>query len=80
MNQEKQDQVQFQLEIKSILNVPLQIYEDDFTFFVNGEEIKTSRIIADLLSPKICLYHRTDPTMDKIIINTEHTGQFLTYS
>ena len=42
----------------------------------NGEEINTSRIAADLLSPKICLYHRINPTMDKFINNTECRGHF----
>lgn len=47
-----------QLKTTSILNVSLQSYEKDFSFLVNGEEFKTSRIISDLLSPKICQLHK----------------------
>lgn len=59
-----------------ILNVPLAIYEDNFSFFVNGKEFRTNRIIADLLSPVICKYHMDDPTMNTFTINTKTTGDF----
>lgn len=42
------------LKQSSILNVPFQKYEKDFTFVVNGEEFKTNRFISDLLSPVLC--------------------------
>ena len=59
-----------------ITKVPLQTYNNDFTFIVNGEEIKTSRIISDLISPKICRIHSTDPTFERFVINTQHRGDF----
>ena len=49
-----------QLKPSSILNVHLQKYPKDFTFIVNGKEFQTSRIISDLLSPKICKNHFND--------------------
>lgn len=67
---------QIQLKIDSILNVPLQSFEEDFTFIVNGEEFRTSKIISDLLSPKVCQNHLIDPTTDQFIINTHHKGNF----
>ncbi|KAK8888373.1 hypothetical protein M9Y10_039443 [Tritrichomonas musculus] len=60
----------------TIVNVPIQTYDKDFTFIVNGEEIKTSRIISDLLSPIICRIHSNDPTVDVFIINTQQKGDF----
>ena len=44
------DNIPIKLNIESILTVPLHTYENDFTFYVNGERFATSRIIADLLS------------------------------
>lgn len=75
MSQEKQV-TQIQLECSSILQVPLQSYINDFTFIVNGKEFKTSKIISDLLSPKISQIHSTDPTFDEFTINTKEQGDF----
>lgn len=63
------------LDTSSILNVPLYSY-DEFIFLVNGEEFKTSRIISDLLSPKICQMHLSDPTYNTFSFNTCHIGNF----
>lgn len=64
-----------QLKTSSILNVPLHKYEE-FTFIVNKKEYKTSCLIAELLSPRICKIHSFDPTIDSITINTQSTGDF----
>lgn len=66
---------QIKLEIKSLLRVPLQTY-DEFYFIVNEKEFKTTRIISDLLSPKICQIHRCDPTINSFTINTQQKGDF----
>lgn len=68
--------IQAHLKQSSILNVPFQKYEKDFTFVVNGEEFKTNRFISDLLSPVLCRIHSVDPTVDKFTINTQRTGDF----
>lgn len=60
----------------TILNVPLQTYCNDFSFIVNGQEIKTTRLISDLLSPKISQIHHNDPTFNQITINTCQPGDF----
>lgn len=64
------------LEESSISHVPVLNYERDFTFIINGEKYETSRIIADLLSPKISNYHLIDSTINSYSINTEHRGNF----
>ena len=45
--------LQVQLKTTSVLDLPLQFYDKDFTFIVNGTEYPTSRVISDLLSPYI---------------------------
>ena len=60
----------------TITNIPLQVYNDKFTFVVNKEEFKTSKIVSDLLSPHICRAHAADPTFNKFEINTIHHGNF----
>lgn len=64
-----------QLNTSSILKVPFQAF-DDFTFLVNGESFKTTRIVADLLSSKICQIHSSDPTINEIVIKTHSKGNF----
>ncbi|KAK8887461.1 hypothetical protein M9Y10_038506 [Tritrichomonas musculus] len=59
-----------------LLKVPFQTYEKDFSFVVNGEEFKTSRLISDLLSPVICQIHSNDPTISTFAINTSQKGDF----
>lgn len=67
---------QIQLQTSNILNVPLQIYEKDFTFIVNNEKFNTSRIISDLLSPKISSIHQLNPTLSSFTITTNSKGDF----
>ena len=64
-----------QLKTTCILNIPIESY-DLFTFIVNGKEFQTSRLISDLLSPKICRIHSIDPTIDRFFVNTKNAGDF----
>ncbi|KAK8834180.1 hypothetical protein M9Y10_019828 [Tritrichomonas musculus] len=64
------------LKKSSITNVPLQTYQQDFTFIVNGKDYKTTRLFSDLISPKICKLHIIDPTIDFFIIDTKEKGNF----
>ena len=65
-----------QLKPSAILNVPFEIYDNDFLFIVNDEKFETSRFISDILSPKISQTHKTDPTFDTFVINTKEKGNF----
>ena len=69
-------QNKIQLKPSCILSVPLHVYEEDFSFIVNGEEFKTSRVISDLLSPKISRMHAADPTLCAFAVNTRSRGDF----
>lgn len=64
------------LNSSCFLNVPFQTYANDFSFFVNGEEFKTSRLISDLISPLICKMHSKDPTINTFTIDTTQRGNF----
>lgn len=69
-------QINVKLLPNSLVNVPFHEFTKDFTFIVNGKEFKTSRLIAELLSPKICQMHTTDITINQFTINTKSTGNF----
>ena len=60
------------LSNKNMKNLNLDLYEKDFTFIINGKEIKTAKFIADILSPLISKMHRSDPTFDHYQINIEN--------
>lgn len=68
-----------QLKKSSILYVPFSSFTNDFTFIVNGEEFKTSRVISDIISPKISQMHASDATIDRFTINTKHSGNFTNF-
>ena len=70
-------QNKIQLKSSCVFSVPLQNYDDDFTFIVNENEFKTSRIVSDLLSPIICRIHSNDITFDTFNIITSNPGNFL---
>ena len=78
MSVEPDHQMDINLELRHscILNVPIHLYQSDFTFLVNGNKFKTSRLISDLLSPLICHIHTNDPTFDTFTINTHESGDF----
>lgn len=60
----------YSLSLEVAKSIPYDKYEHDFTFIVNGKQYKTSRVIADLLSPIIRSYHYHDPTKTEFTINT----------
>ena len=64
------------LKYSCIMNIPLQLYSDEFVFVVNNKEFKTNKLIADILSPKISNVHLIDPTFNKYFINTTYEGDF----
>ena len=64
------------LKTTSILNVPIHAYMDDFSFIVNNKKFKTTRLIADLISPTISKLHLIDPTINNFMIKTNEQGDF----
>ncbi|KAK8899152.1 hypothetical protein M9Y10_001454 [Tritrichomonas musculus] len=67
-----------QLKTESVLQVPFEKYDKDFTFLVNSQTFQTSSVFADLLSPTISARHFQDPTMKEFSINTKNRGDFNT--
>ncbi|KAK8888782.1 hypothetical protein M9Y10_033521 [Tritrichomonas musculus] len=72
MNQNKV--TSFTLSCDVLKCLPFHKYDKDFTFIVDNKEYKTSRIIADVLSPQIRNYHTSDATIDTFTITTNETG------
>lgn len=64
------------LKTDSVLQVPFQNYEKDFTFIVNSKRFNTSSFVADILSPTISKIHFNDPTIKEFSINTDIQGDF----
>ena len=67
---------QIQLKTDRIRKIPLQNYEKDFTFIVNHQEYKTSKLISQFLSPVICEMNLNDATNNNIEIETKNEGNF----
>ena len=66
--------VDFTLSPKNLINIPFNKYQQDFTLIVNGEKYKTTRIVADLLSPLIREIHLVDSTIDEFSINVRNNN------
>lgn len=56
------------LSLESIKSIPLEKFDKDFKFFVNGKCYETTRIIADILSPIINKYHYEDESINEFTI------------
>ena len=62
----------FSLSIKNIKDIPFEKYEQDFTFHLGGKNYKTSRFVADLLSPYVRQLHYSDNTIQEFYIENEN--------
>lgn len=69
-------QSKVRLNLSALLSIPFEVYPNDFSFIVNQEEFKTSHLISELLSPKICRMRSNDPTINSFLIDTESQGDF----
>ena len=66
--------LQFQPE--NFNNAQLQNLKNDFWFIVNDKVYPTNRVIADIISPKICKLHETDPSLSVYQMNITKKGKF----
>lgn len=66
---------EFSLSPQNLFDFPFDKYEQDFTFIVDGQQFKTSRIVAEILSPTIRDMHLSDPTIDEFAISTKKNIQ-----
>lgn len=62
--------IKFSFGLENIKHIPIDKYDKDFTFIVDGKRYETSRFLADLLSPRISELHSIDETADTFIITT----------
>ena len=58
----------YKLNIENLKNIPFHLYENDFTFHLEGKTYKTNRFIADLLSPYARQLHYSDRSIDEFYI------------
>lgn len=70
---------QYLLSTENFRNIPYEKYPKDFTFIVNGKKFRTSRFIADILSPVIRESHFSDATSNSFYINTHSNESDLEY-
>ncbi|OHS96430.1 hypothetical protein TRFO_37411 [Tritrichomonas foetus] len=63
----------FSIKLKknALENLAIDSYEKNFAFIINGKEFRTSRFIADILSPKVSKLHEFDPTIDTFSFNVD---------
>lgn len=64
-------EVDFTLSLKNMNEIPINIYDKNFTFIVNGKKYAVNRFFADLLSPKIRKLHYVDESINEFQISTE---------
>lgn len=60
---------------KNWKDIPINKYDQDFTFIVDGKKYSTPRFVADLLSPKIKKLHYTDESVNES--QEDHFTEFL---
>ena len=61
----------YTLSCENVKNIPIDKYEQNFTFIVNGKRYQTSRVKADLLSPVVSGYHLIDESIEEMSITTK---------
>lgn len=61
----------FSLNPAFLKDFPFDKYGPNFTFIVNGKKYRTSRLIADLLSPIIRNNHYNDESNNELIIDIQ---------
>lgn len=61
----------YTLSCENVKNIPIDKYEQNFTFIVNGKRYQTSRVKADLLSPVVSGYHLIDESIEEMNITTK---------
>lgn len=63
----------FSLSTKKLKEIPFHMYENDFTFIVNKKPFKTSRFVADIISPLIRQLHYSDQSINEFHVNIQST-------
>jgi hypothetical protein len=58
------------LSSAAIKNIVLDQIQEDFDFIVGGKGYKCPRILAQFLSPRVCLSHSVDPSIAEYIVET----------
>ena len=67
----QKESTEYLLGLKNWKGIPIDKYDQDFTFVVDGKKYSTPRFVADLLSPKIRKLHFTDASINEFVITTD---------
>jgi hypothetical protein len=59
------------LTAKGLIKVPMNQYEYDFTFFIDGHEHHCPSFVAAFLSPRVCDLQRNDSTIRSLHLETK---------
>jgi hypothetical protein len=57
--------VEISLSANGFQNLPRNVYENNFTFIVEGNHYYCPSFLASLLSPRICNLQKKDPTIQR---------------
>jgi hypothetical protein len=70
MSRDSSKRTEVGLSAKGLLNVPRNVYEDDFTFIVGDSHYKCPSMFAAFLSRRIGSLQSIDPTIREYQIST----------
>jgi hypothetical protein len=62
------------LSSAAIENIVIDKIQEGFVFVVGGKGYKCSRVMAEFLSPRVCLSHSVDPSIAEYIVSNPHSG------
>jgi hypothetical protein len=59
----------------AITNIVLEQIQEDFQFVVGDQRYKCPRILAEFLSPRVCLSHSVDPSIAEYVFETSDSNE-----
>ena len=68
---EREEGLNYSLNVNNLKTIPFDKYDKSFTFIVNNKRYETSRIVADILSPTVRKMHYTDESSNEFSFNTK---------
>jgi hypothetical protein len=62
------------LSSAAIKNIVLYQIQEDFEFVVGGQRFKLPRILAEFLSPRVCLSDSVDTSIAEYVVDTSDSN------
>jgi hypothetical protein len=70
------DSISLSLSAHGLSELPPNIYENDFTFIVDGRRYECPSIIADFLSPLLCRLRQSDSSIHEYELNIKDPNDY----